>query len=504
MTNALLIYNARLLDENIDAPGAVLSIEGKIRSVFHGYFTSKKTVESLANSVLAEDGLSQDIQLEFYDAKGLTVTPSFVDMHVHFRDPGLTQKEDLESGLKAAAAGGYGTVVCMPNTNPVISSYEAAMDVRKRGASFGLSNIFQSVSITENFEGKSVEHLKNLNREHIPLITEDGHEVASSAVMLEGMKIAAQKDIIVSCHCEDPDLAAAARPYRQHALKLMEQWHLPAWGGSQADTSDIPSEIIEEIDSSLVQANSLLQMAEDICTERNIQLARQAGCHVHMCHVSTVGSIEAIRRAKQELSDEAADFYTDMADAAYEAGIEGRAFTPVPAVEHGFSVTCEVTPHHIALTGTEEPNIRALVNPPLRSEEDRLFIIDAIRDGTVDCISTDHAPHTLDDKAKGAPGFTGIETSYGVCNTVLVKEGQISPRRLSQIMSANPARLLHLSKGLLKAGFDSDLTIVNPEESWKVEAERFLSKGKATPFEGKTLTGRVKAVFVSGKQVYKA
>lgn len=502
MTNALLIYNARLLDENMETPGAILSVEGKIRSVFQGFFTDKATVEALAKSVLSEDGIASDTNLELYDAKGLTVTPSFIDLHVHFRDPGLTQKEDLESGLKAAVAGGYGTVVCMPNTNPVVSSFEAAMEVKNRGTKLGLANIFQSVSITENFEGKSVEHLNNLDRENVPLITEDGHEVASSAVMLKGMKIAAEKGIIVSCHCEDPDLAVAARPHRIDALKLMEQWHLPAWGGTQIDTNEIPVDIIEKIDSSLTEANELLQMAEDICTERNIQIARQAGCHVHMCHVSTVGSIEAIRRAKQELSDEAADFYTDMADAACEAGLEGRAFVPVPAAEHGFSVTCEVTPHHIALIGTEEPNIRALVNPPLRSEEDRLFIIDAIRDGTVDCIATDHAPHTLEDKAKGAPGFTGIEASYGVCNKVLVKEGQISAKRLSQLMSANPARILHLNKGLLKAGFDSDLTLVNPDENWIVDSKQFFSKGKATPFEGKTLTGKVKAVFISGRQVF--
>ena len=245
-------------------------------------------------------------------------------------------------------------------------------------------------------------------------------------------------------------------------------------------------------------------MAEDICTERNIQLARQAGCHVHMCHVSTAGAIQAIRRAKEELSDESADFYTDMADAAYEATEEGRRFQPIPAVEHGFSVTCEVTPHHIALCGTEEPDIRGLVNPPLRSEEDRLFIIDAIRNGTVDCIATDHAPHTLEDKAKGAPGFTGIESSYGVCNTVLVKEGQISARRLSQLMSANPARILHLNKGLLKPGYDTDLTLVNPDEQWIVDSRLFCSKGKATPFEGRTLTGKVKAVIISGRKIFES
>ena len=168
----------------------------------------------------------------------------------------------------------------------------------------------------------------------------------------------------------------------------------------------------------------------------------------------------------------------------------------------GFSVTCEVTPHHLGLCGTGEPYIRALVNPPLRPETDRLALIEAIRDGTVDCISTDHAPHTAEDKAAGAPGFTGLETSFGVCNTKLVKEGQISAKKLSQLMSANPARILKLNKGLLKTGFDADLTLVNPDEEWKVEPQHFCSKGKATPFEGRVLSGTVKAVFISGKKVF--
>ncbi len=500
MTKALLIFNARLLDENMDTPGAVLVLNDKIRSVFQGYFTNSATVQALADSVLKEDGYA-DYKIELLDALGLTVTPSFIDMHVHLRDPGLTHKESLETGLKACVAGGYGTVVAMPNTNPVISSYQQAMEVKSRGAALGFANVFQSVSITQNFEGKSVEHLKELDRTQIPVITEDGHEVESSALMLEGMKIAGQKGIIVSCHCEDPFLAQAARPHRIRALDIMKEYSLPAWGGSTQNT-EVPQEAIQEIDNELTEANELLALAEDVCTERNIQIAKLAGCHVHLCHVSTAGSIEYIRRAKEELTNDAADFYTDMADAAYDAQQEGVNFTPIQPIEKGFCVTCEVTPHHIALCGTEEPNIRALVNPPLRSEDDRLFIIDAIRDGTVDVIATDHAPHTLEDKANGAPGFTGIETAFGVCNTVLVKEGQISSRRLSQLMSANPARILHLNKGRLGQGFDADLTILDPDEKWVVDSSKFYSKGKATPFEGRTLYGKVKRVILNGKVVF--
>lgn len=501
MQEALLIYNARLLDEATDSPGAILSVKGKIRAIYQGYFTTPQTVSELAKSILKEDGYKDDSCIELFDAKGLTVTPSFIDMHVHLRDPGLTQKENLESGLKAAVAGGYGTVVAMPNTKPITSTGEQAREIRERAADLHSANMFQVCSITKDFEGKDVSHLLGLNREEVPVISEDGKEVASSAVMLEGMKIAAGKGMIVACHSEDPELAAAARPLRKHALEIMKQYNLPSWG-SLKNAENVPPSVFEEIDDCLSDANRLLSLAEDVATERNISIAEQAGCHIHLCHVSTANSIEAVRRAKQKLTDEAADFYADMADTAYDCSIEERQFIPLVPVENGFSVTCEVTPHHIALCGTEEPNIRALVNPPLRSEDDRIMLIDAIREGTVDCIATDHAPHTPEDKAEGAPGFTGLETSYGVCNSVLVKEGQISAKRLSQLMSANPARLLKLKKGLLRTGFDADFSVVNPDESWTVDSRHFFSKGKATPFEGRTLYGTVKTVFINGKKVF--
>ena len=501
MQEILLIYNARLLDESTDSPGAILAIKGKIRAVYQGYFTDPQTVSELAKAILKEDGYKDDSNIELFDAKGLTVTPSFIDMHVHLRDPGLTQKENLETGLKAAVAGGYGTVVAMPNTKPITSTGEQAREIRERAAALHYANMFQVCSITKDFEGKDVSHLLGLNRAEVPVISEDGKEVASSAVMLEGMKIAASKGMIVACHCEDPELAVAARPLRKHALEVMKEYNLPSWG-SLKNVENVPSAVFEEIDDYLSDANELLSLAEDVATERNISIAEQAGCHIHLCHVSTANSIEAVRRAKQKLADEAADFYADMADTAYDCSIEGTKFKPIEPVENGFSVSCEVTPHHIALCGTDEPNIRALVNPPLRSEDDRIMLIDAIRDGTVDCISTDHAPHTLEDKAGGAPGFTGLETSYGVCNSVLVKEGQISSKRLSQLMSANPARLLKLKKGLLKIGFDADVSVVNPDEPWTVDSKHFFSKGKATPFEGRTLYGTVKTVFINGKKVF--
>lgn len=509
-TNVLLIYNAHLVDEAIDTSGAVLVIGDKIRAVYTGYFTNKKTLAALVESVLAEDGYG-DCEIIYHDARGLVVMPAFIDMHTHLRYPGLTQKEDLQSGLSAAVAGGYGTVVAMPNTKPVISSYAQALAVEEEASKLGLANMFQSVSITRDFGGTDVSHLENISREQVPVITEDGNDVASASVMLEGMTLAAERGVIVSCHSEDVTLAKAAKPLREQALALMRQYHLSAWGAGD-DTEDLPHEVVENIEDFLTEANGLLALAENIATMRNIEIARLAGCHVHLAHVSTQASIEAVRSAKADLKeDDDADAEDDAFNAYDEFELHGE-YANANTLEiireendyfkNDFRVTCEVTPHHLALVGTDGEFLRALVNPPLRSEEDRLAIIEAIRDGTVDVISTDHAPHTAEDKANGSPGFVGLETAFGVCYSVLVYGGQISLQKLSQLMSANAAKLLQLNKGKLCAGFDADIVIVDTDEKWVVDSAYFKSKGRATPFEGVTLTGKVKATFVGGKNVY--
>jgi len=504
MTKSVLIYNARLLDESMDTPGAVLVVDSKIRSVFQGYFTTSETVEKMARAVMKEDGLDEVCPLDLYNARGLTLTPAFIDMHVHLRYPGQTQKEDLNSGLHAAAAGGYGTVVAMPNTNPVVSTMDMAMKIEREAAAIGLTHMFQTISITKDFGGEDTSQLNFLDRKYVPVITEDGRDVLSSAVMLDGMTKAGEKNVIVSCHSEDVTLAQQARPFRQEALAVMKEVGLSAWGTSDDDIdfeSEEMQESINQIDLALTKSNDILALAEDVATVRNIMLAKEAGCHVHIAHVSTANAITAIREAKNMILDDEANYNADEADAAYQAFEEGVPFVPAKRAPAGFDVTCEVTPHHLALCGTDEPLIRALVNPPLRSEDDRVALIEALRDGTVDVISTDHAPHTAEDKAAGSPGFTGIETAYGVCNTILVKECQFNPRRLSQLMSAKPARILGLQKGVLKSGYDADLTLVDPDEQWRVNSSLFYSKGKATPFEGRVLTGAVKGLFIDGRLV---
>ena len=444
MKDLLLIYNARLVDKNKEIKKGAILIEGEKISGF--------PTASAVKEMLADENVSK------FDARGCTVLPSFVDMHVHMRDPGLTQKEDIRTGCMAAAAGGFGTVVLMPNTVPVISSEEMAEFNDKRGDELGYCQVIQSVSITENFGGKSTEHLKNLSRKIVPLITEDGHEVASSAVMLEGMKIAAKKNIIVSCHCEDPDLASEAKPLRKKALDLLNKKNPTAQDKKEAAAY-------------LKEAHELLSVAEDTATFRNIRLAEHAGVHLHLCHVSTAECIDALREAKKR----------------------------------GINVTAEITPHHIALNSEKADTKFQIVNPPLRPESDRQAVIKALMDGTADVIATDHAPHTAEDKASGAPGFSGLETAFAACYTTLCLENGMNLKTLSDKMSARPAEILGLSdRGLLDEGLLANLTIVDTEKVWTVRGEEFASKGKYTPLEGKKLTGEIQATFYRGKIVFQA
>ncbi|MBQ7159674.1 MAG: dihydroorotase [Treponema sp.] len=473
MSKVLIIFNARLVDSHLDSPGSIVIANNKIHSIFLGGCTDSKSAAMFAGATLDELNLLE--KPEFIDAHGLTLMPSFVDMHVHFRYPGQTQKEDLDSGLHAAVAGGFGTVVLMPNTTPVVSSNEMAQNIIEEAEQKKLARVFQTVSITKDFAGEDTTELDNLNAAKIPVITEDGHDVESAAVMLDAMQKAGKQNVIVSCHCEDISLAKAARPFRERALGFMKKYGIPADKYNVAITN-VPSSVDFEIDGNLTAANRLLALAEDTATERNIEIAKIAGCHVHIAHCSTAVSIDAVRRAKAQI-------------------LAGTA----PA---GFDVSVEVTPHHLSLSGVEAPFLRALVNPPLRSEHDRRALIKAIKDGTVDVISTDHAPHTAEDKAAGSPGFTGLETAFAVCNTVLVQKERLPLSKLSELMSDKPAQLLNLQTGRLVIGYSADFTLVNPDERWTVDAEQFFSKGKSTPQNGADLIGRVHATYFRGEKVF--
>lgn len=440
MKNLILIHNARIVDANIDLENSAILIEdGKIAG-----FPEKDAVEKL----LADDSV------EKIDAEGRTVMPSFTDTHAHFRDPGFTYKEDIESGCRASVKGGYTTLVLMPNTNPP-ASREIALENHRKADSLGLCQVIQTVSITSDFDGSTVSHIEGLDAAETPVISEDGKEVRDSAVMFRAMKMAAGKNLLVACHCEDPFLADAARPLRKEALTALE---------NPTDENRILAE------KKLLEADNILRLAEDTATLRNIELAKNAGCRLHLCHVSTEKCIEALRDAKKS----------------------------------GMSITAEITPHHISMGGEKMPGIFNIVNPPLRHEKDMEILIEALRDGTADCIGTDHAPHSAEDKKNGSPGFSGIETSFAVCNSVLVKEKGFTLSHLSRLMSANPAKILGLgNQGLLEEGYDANLVIADVDEKWTVRGEEFASKGKFTPLEGRVLTGKIKQTMFRGKIVYK-
>ena len=428
---ALRIVNARLVDRDRDGMGSLLVYGGKIFSVTYG-----------AAGKDLPDGIDEG-DVEVIDASLSTVMPAFVDLHAHFRDPGQTRKEDLESASRAAVAGGYATVVLMANTDPVCSTADQARDVRARAGKLGLVDAYQAVSLTPGFSGSVANDFSSIDRREVPIVTEDGREVASAAVMLDAMRLAGERGLVVSCHCEDADLAARARAMRSEAFShpdAKREW--------------------------LKRAGETLALAEDLMTARNVSLAREAGCRVHIAHVSTARSIEIIRRAKRDIP-----------------------------------VTCEVTPHHLALND----ETLEIVNPPLRGESDREALLAACADGTIDAIATDHAPHTAEDKAAFAPGFSGIQTAFSVSYTALVRGGGISLSRLSELMSASPAAILGLERGLLRPGMDADLVIVDPEREVHVGSELegpWYSKSRNSPFMGMRLHGAVLATFRLGNLVY--
>ena len=374
----------------------------------------------IENGLIKEMGKDLEKNCETVDAKGLTLMPSFIDTHVHFRDPGFTHKEDIETGSKAAVRGGYTTVVLMPNTKPTCSSLETFNYVINKTGEVGLIDSYPVVTITKDLAGKDLSHLESFfGNKNVKAISDDGRGVNDSKVMLEAMNIAKENNWIVMSHAE--------------------------------------SEEFSKID---------MRLAENMMTSRDIELAKYTGARLHMAHVSTIEAMKYI--------------------------IEGK--------KSGANITCEVTPHHIGLDSTKS-NYR--VNPPIREKEDVSFLIDAIKLGYVDCIGTDHAPHTDEEKAKGSPGMTGIELAFSICYTTLVKNNGLSLNNLSKVMSYNPGNILGLNTGKLEIGFSGDLVLVDLDKKIKIDREKLVSKSKNTPFHGQEVYGDVVLTIKGGKVVYK-
>jgi dihydroorotase len=370
--------------------------------------------------------------------------PAFVDLHAHFRDPGFPEKETLESASLAAAAGGFATVICMANTNPVTDTVEKARALKARSDSLGLIDLYPVLSLTKNMEGRELSGIKHLPAAEVLMLSEDGKDVADDSLFLAAMGEAKRLGIPVSCHCD--------------------------FGGTEAEAAKKAGR--PRAEWSRIEENNAVRRA--------IELGAKAGCHIHIAHVSTKEAAELIRTAKK--NPPASDGFSLTCEA-----------TP-----HHIGATEE----DARRMGDES---FGRVNPPLRSEADRQAIIAAINDGTIDAIATDHAPHTEADKAAGSPGFSGLETAFAVCLSHLTHE--ITPnqelQRLSALMSKNPAQILGLrDRGKIAEGLRADLVIVDIQAHHKVNPAQFKSRGKCSPFADKELRGNILMTLNTGKIVY--
>jgi len=393
---------------------------------------------NITTDLWLKDGIIKEMSNNY--AKGLTAIPGLFDMHVHFREPGYEYKEDLKSGMNAAANGGFTGVLIMPNTKPPIHD-KTVVEYIKSKTKGNLVDVYISGAITQNQDGQHITNMLELNENGVVLFTDDGDSVLNSEVMKRAFEYATPMDLLISQHCEDHSLT---QKFDMNESEISIKLGLRGY----------PS------------------VAEEIILFRDIALAEYCGNRrYHAQHISTKGSVELIRNAKAK----------------------------------GLRVTCEVTPHHIALTDQEltsyDTNYK--MNPPLRTQKDVDALIEGLVDGTIDAIATDHAPHSKLEKDvefdKAPNGIVGLETSFAVCYTNLVATKKLSFERLIELMSINPRKILNLQPIEISKDKPANLTIVDCNEEWIVDSSNFLSKSKNSPFVNKKILGKIRYTINNGK-----
>ncbi len=379
------------------------------------------------------------------DASGKHVFPGLIDMHVHLRDPGYEYKEDIESGSKASVKGGFTQICCMPNTNPIADNKVVVSYIKHKANEVNLCKVHPIGAITKGSKGEQLAEIGEMKKAGAVAISDDGVSVKNSRLMYLAMEYASGFNMKCLCHCEDKDLV----------------------DGGVCN---------EGLSSTIAGLKGIPRSAEDIFIARDIALAESLNVPVHICHVSTHSGVRLIRNAKQA----------------------------------GVKVTAETCPHYFSVTDeiirTFDTNTK--VNPPIREEMDRQAILEGLKDGTLDCIVTDHAPHHVNDKNVeynlASFGISGIETSFGFAITYLYKTGVLTLPQLAQKMAYAPAEILGLDGGELKEGGVADVMIADLDEKWTVDPQKFVSKGKNSPFGGYELFGAVKYTIVDGEIKYQA
>jgi dihydroorotase len=402
--------------------------------------------------VMLADGVVADVGgrvaargAEVFDAAGLVVCPGFIDLHTHLREPGREDKETVATGTRAAAAGGFTAVCAMPNTEPVNDNAGTTRFVLEQARARGLVRVYPIGAITKGSRGEELAEYGELREAGCVAVSDDGRPVASARVMRRALEYARAFDLAVIDHCEEPSLSQGASMNEGRVATLLGLRGAPA-------------------------------MAEALVVERDAQLAELVGGRVHIAHLSAAASVDAVRRAKAR----------------------------------GVRITAEATPHHLLLTDQavkdSDYDTRTKMNPPLRVEADRLAVLAGLGDGTIDCIATDHAPHTVDDKKvefdQAAFGIVGLETAVSLCLDRLVRPGLLDLVRLVELLSAGPAHVLGLPGGTLAPGAPADVTVLDLDRKVKVDPDRFHSKGRNTPFAGWALRGAPVATIVGGDVVW--